>query len=120
MLPKMSRQILHRDTQLEIFAKPRMLQIEPCITKSMIEGIVLIAVFPGRNCSRNFIERLGIESQSFAHLPPRHSAAISNDVGRHGRTALAITLVQILNDAFALIATRQIEIDIGPLAALFR
>jgi hypothetical protein len=51
------------------------------------------------------------------HFAPRHAVAIGDDVGGHGGAAFAIAFVQILNDAFALIAAGQIEIDVGPLAA---
>src|SRR6185437_13114203 len=43
---------------------------------------------------------------------------IGDNVCRHGRAQFSVALVDILNGAFALIAARQIEIDVRPFAAL--
>ena len=48
------------------------------------------------------------------------SPAIGNDVRRHRRAQLAVALIHVLNGALALIAAGQVEIDVGPLAALLR
>ena len=40
-----------------------------------------------------------------------------DDVGGHRRAVLAALLVDVLNDALTSVAARQIEIDVGPLAA---
>ena len=47
------------------------------------------------------------------------ASAIGDHVGGHGRAELAEALVDILDGALALIAAGQVDIDIGPLAALF-
>src|ERR1700680_236391 len=117
MLAEVTRQILHRDTQLEIFAQPGMIQIQSRIAKAMIESIVGVTIFPGRNGGRYFVQGLRIKTQSLAHFARSHAAAISDDVGGHGSAALAIAFIQILNHAFALVATGEIEINVGPFAA---
>ena len=58
-------------------------------------------------------------TQRLADFARRGAAAIGDDVGGHGRAQLAVALVDILNGALALIAAGQIEIDVGPFAALF-
>ena len=60
-----------------------------------------------------------VEAEHLAHFARRAPAAIGDDVGRHRRAVLAVLLVDVLDDALAPIAARQIEIDVGPLAALF-
>ena len=85
----------------------------------MIECVVGIAIFPGGNGGRNFVESFRIEAQSLAHFARSHAAAIGDDIGGHGSAALAVAFVQILNDAFALVAAGKIEIDVRPLAAFF-
>jgi hypothetical protein len=45
--------------------------------------------------------------------------AVRDDVGRHARAELAVALVDVLDHPLAPIAAREIEIDVGPLAALF-
>src|SRR4051812_50222847 len=96
-----------------------MTQIQSCIVKAMVERIMSIAIFPGGNGGRNFVQSFGIETQSLAHFTSRHAIAIGDDVGSHGGAAFAITFVQILNDALALIAAGEIKIDVRPFAALF-
>ena len=61
-----------------------------------------------------------VERQGLAHLARRAPAAIGNHVGRHRRAVLAVLLVDVLDHALAAIAARQVEIDVGPLAALLR
>ena len=61
-----------------------------------------------------------IEPERLAHLARGAAAAIGDDVGGHRRAVRAVVLVDVLNHALAPIAARQIEIDVRPLAALFR
>ena len=62
----------------------------------------------------------GIEAERLAHFARRAAAAIGDDVGGHRRAEPAVFLVDVLDHLLAAIAARQIEIDVGPLAALFR
>src|SRR5579864_7448489 len=94
-----------------------MIQIQPSIAEAMIECVVGVAIFPGGNGGRYFVESLGIKPQSLAHFARSHAAAISNDIGGHGSAAFAIAFVQILNDTLALVAAGKIEINVGPFAA---
>src|SRR5207245_3122256 len=55
----------------------------------------------------------------FADFARRRTPAISDHVCGHRRAKLAVTLVNVLNRPLALVAARQIEIDVGPFAALF-
>src|SRR4051812_21664870 len=69
--------------------------------------------------ARQALERLRIETQHLTHFPGGGTSAIRNDIGGHCSTESAVALINVLNRAFALLAARQIEIDIGPFAALF-
>ena len=60
----------------------------------------------------------GVEAERLPDFARRAPAAIGDDVGGHRRAERAVFLVDVLNDALAAIAARQIEIDVGPLAAL--
>src|SRR5947208_8643807 len=97
-----------------------MREIESGIAEAAVEGVVLVAEFPGGNRGGNFGERFGIKSQRLAHFAVGHAIAIGDDVGGHGGAAFAVSLVDVLNDFFALVAAGEIEIDVGPLAAFFR
>ena len=59
-----------------------------------------------------------VELERLAHLARGALAAIGDDVGGHRRAVLAVLLVDVLDDLLAPIAARQIQIDVGPLAAL--
>ena len=61
-----------------------------------------------------------VERQRLAHLARGAAAAIGDDVGGHRRAEPAVFLVDVLDDALAAVAARQVEIDVGPLAALLR
>ncbi len=60
------------------------------------------------------------ERQRLADFARRAAAAIGDDVGGHRRAEPAVLLVDVLDDALAALAARQVEIDVRPLAALLR
>ena len=66
------------------------------------------------------IDLVLVQRQRLAHLARGAAAAIGDDVGGHRRAEPAVFLVDVLNDLLAPVAARQIEIDVGPLAALLR
>src|SRR5208282_1116382 len=113
----MPRQILRGKTQLEIFANPRMLKIEPSIAQPPVERVIFVFEFPGCDRRRNSLQRLRIESQRLAHFSCSHTIAIRDHVGSHGGSALSVTLIDMLDHTLALVTAWQIKIDIGPLAA---
>jgi hypothetical protein len=47
------------------------------------------------------------------------AGTIGDDVGGHGRAARAVALVDVLDHTLAALTARQVEIDVGPFAALF-
>ena len=94
-------------------------EVESSVAEAMVEGIVGVFVLPGSDGGRNFVECFGIKAKGLSHFTRSHAIAISNDIGSHGSAALAVTLIDVLDGALALIAARQINIDVGPLAAFF-
>ena len=58
VLAEMARQILHRDAEFEIFAQARMVEVESGIAEAAVEGVVVVAEFPGGDSGRNFLERV--------------------------------------------------------------
>ena len=82
------------------------------------------SVSPGSVNSKLFITFasrsicVALEAERLADLARRAAAAIGDDVGGHRRAEPPVFLVDVLDDALAAIAARQIEIDVGPLAAL--
>ena len=119
VLAEMARHVLHGEAEFVIFAQARMGEVESGIAEAAVERVVFVAEFPGGDGGGNFVERFGIESESLAHFARGHAVAIGDDVGGHGGAALAVSLVDVLDDFFALVAAGQVEIDVGPLAAFF-
>ena len=120
VLSQMPRQVLQAHAQLQIFTHARMPQIKTGIAELLFQGIVRPLPLPRAHQSRKLIDGFGIEAQRLAHLARRRAPAISDDVGGHGRTQLAVALIDVLDHPLALIAAGQVEINIRPLAALFR
>ena len=54
------------------------------------------------------------EVQYFAHLPHGAASTIGDDVGGHGCAAWGKTLIHLLDDAFSLLATGEVDIDVWP------
>src|SRR5208283_2053856 len=69
--------------------------------------------------ARELVDLFGWKAEHLADLTHRAPRTIGDDVRRHRGAALAIAPIDILDDLLALVAAGQVEIDIGPLAALF-
>src|SRR5262249_45988700 len=83
------------------------------------QGVLGILIFP---CAAEFgypIEHIEVEAEDFCDFASGGLATIGDDVGSHRRAKFSITVVDVLNGAFALIAAGKIEIDVRPLAAFF-
>src|SRR5258708_26817405 len=116
----MPRQILDAFAQLPIFPDARMVQVEAHLLKMIFEVIRWTAPFAAVHDARKLVEGLLIKSERFAHFPRRGAVAIGDDIRRHRRPELAVTLIYVLNRLLSLVPARQVEIDIRPLAAFFR
>src|SRR5215472_1562567 len=96
-----------------------MLDVETCVMEMTRQRVILVFVFPCANKAGQAAERFRIERQSFADFAGRGTAAIADDVGGHGCAEFAVTFIDMLDGALALISTGKIEIDVRPFAALF-
>ena len=61
-----------------------------------------------------------VEAERLPHFARRAAAAVRDDVGRHRGPETPVLFIDVLNDLLAPVAARQIEVDVRPLAALFR
>src|SRR5580704_4463717 len=120
VLPEMPRQILKHPAEGEKLADLRVLEIEAGVAKLPFQRVAGVFVFPGSHEARQTIQGFGIKRQRLADFASRRTATIGDDVGCHGCAQFPVALVHILNGTFALVSARKVEIDIGPLAALFR
>ena len=69
---------------------------------------------------RETIDLARVDAERLPHFARRARAAIGDDVGRHRGAEPAVFLVNVLNHPLAAIAARQIEVDVGPLAAFLQ
>ena len=120
MLPQMARQILQVRHDIDEIPHPVILRIQSRLPKPPLRFFVATRPAPSRRQTRNLIQRLDIEPQHLARLARRELSAIRDHVRRHGRAVLSVALIHILDRPFPLFAARQVDIDIGPLPALFR
>ena len=117
--PRCRGKSCRRDAQLEKFADARIAHIETGVAELRFERVGLVLIFEMADQTRQAIQRRSVEAQRFADFARGGAAAIGDDIGGHGGAELAVSLIDVLNGALALIAARKIEIDVGPFAALF-
>src|ERR1700693_2007978 len=106
----MAGQVLHGGAEFEIFAQAGVVQVEAGVVEAVIERVVGIFVFPGGDGGGDFVQCFRIESHGFAHFTGSHAVAIGDHVGRHGGSALAVELIDVLDNAFALVARGQVDV----------
>jgi hypothetical protein len=119
VLAEVARQVLRHAVELEKFAHARMVEVEAGVAELALGRVVGSLSIP--RCATRLLRASSvvIEAQRLAHFARGGAAAIGDDVGGHGGAALSEALVDVLDDALALFAAGQVEIDVGPLAALF-
>ena len=120
MLAEMPRQILHARPELGEPSERRMIEIAAGIDHPLPQRVGGIDELELVHHLRQPIHLRGVDAEHLPHFACRALAAIGDDVGRHRRAEPPVFLVDVLNHPLAPIAARQIEIDVGPLAALFR
>src|SRR5579863_181883 len=91
--------------------------IEAGLLEVFGHGVVFAAPLPVADERGETRKLLFFKAEDLADFARGGAAAISNDVGGHGGAELAVALVDVLDDFFAIVAGGQIEIDVGPLAA---
>src|SRR6185369_4185686 len=120
MLAQVTRQVLHALIKLEELPDARLLQIQTRIAKLPLAGIVWIFPFPRVDECRETSERFFVEVERLPDFACGRTPAIRDDVCRHGGAEFSVALVNVLDCFLALLSARQIEIDVGPFASLFR
>src|SRR6185295_18243871 len=115
MLAQVTRQVLHALIEFEELFDARLAQIQTRIAKLSLAGIVWIFPFPRVNERRQTRERFVVEVERLPDFARGRASAISDDVCRHRRSMFSVALINVLNRLLALLSTRQIEIDVGPL-----
>ena len=120
MLAEMPRQILHLAPEAREQPHAIRVQIEADRRQLARQRIGRIDELEVVHHLRQPIDLHRIEAERLADLARRAAPAVGDDVGRHRRAEAPVLFVDVLDDPLAPIAARQIEVDVGPLAALFR
>ena len=81
-------------------------------------GVVLAAPLPVTDKAGKARELVLLEAECLAHFTRCRAAAIGDDVGGHRRAERTVEFIHVLNDLLALFAGGQVEVDVGPLAAV--
>src|SRR6185503_10716214 len=120
MLAEVTRQILDQLIKLKKLFDARLAQVQTRIAKLSLARVVWIFPFPRVNESGESCQCFVVEVEHLADFTCSRAPAISDNVRGHGRAEFSIALVNVLNRLLTLIAARQIEIDVRPLASFLR
>ena len=74
---------------------------------------------PRTNQRGEAIQNLDIEAQRLTYFAGGRASAIGDNVRRHSGSMRAVLRINVLNDALALIAAGQVEVDVRQLASFF-
>ena len=120
VLAQMPRQVLHAVPEIGELAHPRIDAVHADLAQVPGQRLAAVHELEAVHQLGQPIDQIGVKAQRLAHFPRGAAVAVGDDVGRHRRAQLAVALVDVLDHALAPIAAGQVEIDVGPLAALFR
>src|ERR1043165_4781914 len=84
--------------------------------RGQIHGVWEISI--GEEAGKT-IQNIRLKIQRFPDLARRAPSTITDDIGSHGCTVLAVALINLLNDLLSSIAAGQIDINIRPAFAPF-
>ena len=73
-----------------------------------------------RDQLREAVDGVGLHAEHLAHLAHGQPRAVGDHHRRHGGAARAVLREDVLDDLLARAARGQVEVDVGPLAALLR
>ncbi len=118
MLPEMARHALDAPHQVDHHRDSRRRDIDAALAQQRDDIVMVVAKFIGLIEARELIDLLGRKAEHLADLAHRAARAIGDDVRGHRGAAFAVAPIDVLDDLLALVAAGQVEIDIGPFAAL--
>ena len=120
VLAEMPRQVLDLFPQAAERLDDRLLEVDPDVAQVALERLFRIDELEVIHDLGEPVHLFRLDRQHLAHFTCGAPAAIRDHVGRHRGAELSVLLVHVLDDALAAVAARQIDVDVRPLAALFR
>ena len=118
MLPEMTRHALDAPHQVDHHRDARRGDIDATTAQQCDDIVMVIAKFVGLIEARELVDLLGRKAEHLADLAHGAARAIGDDIRGHRGAAFAVAPIDVLDDLLALVAAGQVEIDIGPFAAL--
>src|SRR2546428_1767517 len=119
MLAQVPGQILNRCPEPGEPADARMLRIETCLRESVPQRRIILAVTPGTHQAGEPVDLFGGKGERLSHFAGSASVPISDYISSHGGALFTIAIVDILNCTLAAIAAGEVQVNVGPFAALF-
>src|SRR5438445_3490787 len=114
MLPEVARQTGDLLAELQIEANAAVADGEPRLARAMLQGIVVGGELELREQLREAVQLLLRQPEDLADLARGGASPVRDHVGGHRRTRRAVALVDVLDHLLALVAAREIEIDVRP------
>src|SRR5437763_4239670 len=114
MLPEVARQTGDLLAELQIEADAAVADGESRLARAVPEGIVVGGELELREQLREAVQLRLRQSEDLADLARGGARPVRDHVGGHRRTRRAVALVDVLDHLLALVAAREIEIDVRP------
>ena len=118
VLAEVARQVLDLGEQSREQAHARVLPRDARAREARLERVVRVHVLEAPKVLRQPVDLALLDPQHLADLARGAPVAVGDHVRGHRRRGGAVARVDVLDHALAPVAARQVEVDVGPLAAL--
>ena len=118
VLAEVPRQVLDLGEEAREEADAAVLAVEAGAREPRLERVVGVDVLEAAHVAREAVDLVHRDVEDLADLARGAAVAVGDHVRGHRRTGGAVALVDVLDDALATVAARQVEVDVRPLAAL--
>ncbi len=118
VLAEMPRQVLDLVEEPGEELDASVLRVEAGPAQPALEGVARVLVLEAAHEVREPVDLVLGHVEDLADLARGAPVAIGDDVRGHGRAPCPVARVDVLDHALAAVAARQVEVDVGPLAAL--
>ena len=119
MLPEMARQALNFAHEIDQHPDSRRFRIDAAAPEQRDEIVVMVAELVHLVELGETVDLLGRKAERLADFTHRAPCSIGDHVRGHRGAAFAVAAIDVLNRHLAIVAAGQVEIDVGPFAALF-
>ena len=118
VLAEMARQPLDAADEIDQEPDARRVGVDAAVAELRRQLVVLVVPAVLAEQLREPVDLIEAEAERLADLAHGAARAVADDGRGHGGAARAVAPVDVLDHLFAPVARRQVEVDVGPLAAL--